>query len=326
VKKSRIVFLALGLVFLGLALHQVGFAPFVEAVDTVRWGFLPIICMNILWYFTDAVGLYFVTRGHTEEKPPRLGTVLRAQVCGEALNNVTPFMNLGGEPMKGMLLKEWISGRSAVGTIIVDNTLKYVGTILFVGTGLALSFFFLDLPAEVRWSLVAALAVFAAIVGFFAVSQTHGVLTRGLTFIAKLPIRIRDLEGKLERARAVDGDMSRFYREKRREFFGALVMHLASRFLAALDAYLVLWFLGVDVGALTALFILSISILINLAFAFIPLAMGASEGGHFFLFKVLGLSPGTGVVFALIGRIRGFVWIGIGLLLLTLSPARESDP
>ena len=325
VTKSRIVFLGLGLAFLALALHQVGFAPFVEAVERVRWGFLPIVCMNILWYFTDAAGLYFVTRGHIDGRPPGLGRVLQTQVCGEALNNATPFMNLGGEPMKGMLLREWISGRAAVGTLIVDNTLKYVATILFVGAGLALSFFFLDLPGSVRWPLVAVLMVFAGLVGFLAVSQAHGVLSRGLSLIAKLPFRIRDLEGKLERARAVDGDMARFYREKKREFFLSLTLHLISRFLAALDAWLVLWFLGVDVAALTALFILSISILINLAFAFIPLAMGASEGGHFFLFRVMGLSPATGVVFALIGRIRGFVWIGFGLLLISLISSRESE-
>jgi len=316
------VFLGLGLIFLSLALHEVGFEPFAEAVDRVRWGFLPIVCMNMLWYFADATGLYFVLRGHSDDRVPGICQVLSAQVCGEALNNVTPFMNLGGEPVKGLLLGESMSGRRVIGAIIVDNTLRYTASIVFIGIGLLLSFFFLDLPLEVRLVVVTVLVMSGAVVGLLIVSQTRGILSRGLSLATKLPLRIRDIEGKLKRVRAVDEDMARFYRHEKREFFNAISMHLFSRFLAAVDVYLVLWFMGVDVSVVTAMFVLSIGLLINFAFAFIPLSLGAAEGGHFFLFDVLGLMSGTGVVYALIGRVRGLIWIVIGLTLLSFKSSK----
>lgn len=321
--RIRLVFLGLGLVFLGVVVHRIGLDPFVAAVERVGFWFAPVLCMNLLWYFTDAVGLSFVVAGHSEGPRPGLGPVLAAQVCGEALNNATPLMNLGGEPVKGLMLGAWISGQSAVGALIVDNTVKYLATAAFVGTGFGLSFFFLDLPSGVRGSLGAGLAVFVAAVVLFALGQSRGLLSRLLLLLSRLSARLRPGDRLREAARAVDDAMARFYRDRRREFTASFLFHVASRLLATADAFLVLWLLGVDATPLAALFILSISILINLAFSFIPLAMGASEGGHFLLFSALGLAPETGVVFALIGRVRGIVWIAVGLALLALQSPRR---
>lgn len=321
--RIRLVFLGLGLVFLGVVVHRIGLDPVVAAVERVDFWFAPVLCMNLLWYFTDAVGLSFVVAGHSEGRRPRLTQVLRAQVCGEALNNATPLMNLGGEPVKGLMLGAWISGRSAVGALIVDNTIKYLATAAFVGTGFVLSFFFVDLPSGVRGSLGAGLAVFVAAVVLFALGQSRGLLSRLLSLLSRLPARVRPGDRIREAARAVDDAMARFHRERRREFTASFLFHVASRLLATADAFLVLWLLGVDATPLAALFILSISILINLAFSFIPLAMGVSEGGHFLLFSALGLAPETGVVFALIGRVRGIVWIAVGLALLALHSPRR---
>ncbi len=321
--RIRLVFLGVGLAFLAVVVRRIGMAPLVEAVERVGLWFAPVLCMNLLWYFTDAVGLSFVVAGHSEGPRPGLGRVLVAQVCGEALNNATPLMNLGGEPVKGLMLGAWISGRSAVGALIVDNTVKYLATAAFVGTGFVLSFVFVDLPPGLRASLGAGLAVFVAAVVLFALGQSRGLLSRLLSLLARLPARVRPGDRLHQAARAVDHAMARFHRDRRREFAASFLFHLASRLLATADAFLVLWLLGVDATPLTALFILSISILINLAFSFIPLAMGASEGGHFLLFSALGLAPETGVVFALIGRVRGLVWIAIGLALLAFHSPRR---
>lgn len=316
--RLKLVFLALGLVFLVVVVQRVGFGPFVDAVERVGFWFVPIFCMNILWYLSDAVGLSFVVAGHTFGLRPGLGRVLVAQVCGEAINNATPLMNLGGEPVKGLMLGERISGPSVVGALVVDNTIKYLATVAFVGVGFTLSLLFVDLPRELRWSLGVGLATLAAVLVIVVAVQTRGFLSRLVSVTSWLPARVRPSDRYRETARAVDDAMVRFYLEHRHEFAASFLFHTISRLLATADAFLVLWLLDVDATLLTALFIVSTSILINLVFSFIPLAMGASEGGHYLVFSALGLAPETGVVFALIGRVRGLVWIAIGLGLLAV--------
>jgi len=321
--RVRLAFLLLGLAFLFLALGRVGLDPFVQAAVRIGAGFALILCMNILWYFTDAVALSIVVRGHSNGPAATIGRVLLAQVCGEAMNNATPFMNLGGEPLKGVLIGAYTGGTAAAAALIADNVIKYLATATFVALGFGMSLFLLDLPFGVQAPMAAGLGALIAVVGTFAFFLPRGPLERLVRLGRRLRLPIRDTLGSA--AVATDLAMARFYHEHRGSFVAAFGWHFLSRLLATADAWLVLWFLGVDASAFAALWILSMSILVNLVFSFIPLAIGASEGAHFFVFSALGLAPETGVVFAMIGRIRGIVWIAIGLIALAMQRTRGGD-
>jgi len=322
-KVSRWAFFAVGLGFLGFLLHRVGIEAIGEAIGRVGYWFSAIVPMNIFWYFTDALGLLIVIRSSWDGRNLSALFLLKVQVCGEALNNATPFMNLGGEPIKGLMLSETIAGRDAISVLIVDNTIKYLATAVFVAMGFALSLFLADLPPSFQCLLGVALGVFALAVTLLAFAQTRGLVARTLSLLSFLPSKLRPPEHLRNSAGSVDTEIARFYRENLTSFFQTFLLHFLSRLLAVADAFFVLWLLGTSPSFSIAVLVVSISILINLCFSFIPLSMGASEGGQYLLFPALGLPPETGVIFALIGRIRGLIWIAIGLGLLALSPFRK---
>jgi uncharacterized membrane protein YbhN (UPF0104 family) len=59
--------------------------------------------------------------------------------------------------------------------------------------------------------------------------------------------------------------------------------------------------------------------IINTAFFFIPSGVGVFEGGHVFMFHLLGLDSGLGLAVGLLRRIRKVLWVLIGFLMLAIS-------
>ena len=134
------------------------------------------------------------------------------------------------------------------------------------------------------------------------------------------------------RATAVDQGIGAFLTQRRGDFAGCFAAHLGGRLMGAVEAWVVLQALGTPVSLGTALFLIAVMhVLVNLIFGVIPNQLGVQEGAAWLLFASIGLDPSAAVALALVRRIRGFFWIGVGLLLLAISrtgagsgrPARE---
>jgi hypothetical protein len=61
---------------------------------------------------------------------------------------------------------------------------------------------------------------------------------------------------------------------------------------------------------------------IIVVFKFVPLRLGVDEALSGVMAAVLQLSSATGVVLALIKKVRSIFWIGVGLLLIAAHPSR----
>lgn len=320
-RRWNLLFFGVGLAFLGLTLWKVGLREVIEGAVQLGWWFWPVTAVNLLWYAADAMG-WGAVLGREARFPGRAGRLVLAQVAGEALNNATPLMNLGGEPVKGLMFRDRLPADQVVSSLVVDNTLKYVATIVFLGIGLGISLFVLPLERPVQAGLVAAFGVVALAIALAVAAQASGLLQKGLSLGGRLGLSRRFVERHMPAARRIDQTIREFYASRRGAFAMSLGWHLASRAIATIDAWWILWLMGAPVNLLTALFIQTISVLLNLVFAFIPLQIGAAEGGHYLLFQVLSLDPATGVVFSLIRRVRGLLWIALGLLIVLVTGRR----
>ncbi|HOU54314.1 MAG TPA: flippase-like domain-containing protein [Myxococcota bacterium] len=320
-RRWNLLFFGVGLAFLGLTLWKVGLREVIEGAVQLGWWFWPVTAVNLLWYAADAMG-WGAVLGRETRFPGRAGRLVLAQVAGEALNNATPLMNLGGEPVKGLMFRDRLPADQVVSSLVVDNTLKYVATIVFLGIGLGISLFVLPLERPVQAGLVAAFGVVTLAIALAVAAQASGLLQKGLSLGGRLGLSRRFVERHLPAARRIDLAIREFYASRRGAFAMSLGWHLASRAIATIDAWWILWLMGAPVNLLTALFIQTISVLLNLVFAFIPLQIGAAEGGHYLLFQVLSLDPATGVVFSLIRRVRGLLWIALGLLIVLVTGRR----
>ena len=82
------------------------------------------------------------------------------------------------------------------------------------------------------------------------------------------------------------------------------------------EVYLILYGVGIETTIASALFLYVVySIIINLLF-FIPLNLGAREGGLVLGLEALAISPLLGVYLGVVMRVREFFWILLGLLFI----------
>jgi hypothetical protein len=86
------------------------------------------------------------------------------------------------------------------------------------------------------------------------------------------------------------------------------------------EFYLVPRSLGLAVTPWDAFAMGGLTSLVGLMLFVVPFGLGAKEAGSLGAFRLLGYDPAIGVYTAVVGRLRELCWIGIGLLLLALTP------
>jgi len=85
---------------------------------------------------------------------------------------------------------------------------------------------------------------------------------------------------------------------------------------SALEVWVTLQLLGVDISLTAALLVEAFSTAVRFATFMVPASIGALEGGHVAIFTALGLGGTTGMSFSIVRRIREATWIGVGFLAL----------
>ena len=69
----------------------------------------------------------------------------------------------------------------------------------------------------------------------------------------------------------------------------------------------------------TAYLLTALSVIINTAFFFVPSGVGVFEGGHVFLFHLLGLDAGIGLAVGLLRRVRKVFWVVVGFMMIFIA-------
>jgi uncharacterized protein (TIRG00374 family) len=103
-KRSKTILLILGLAIFTYLVLDFGIDNIVANVKRTGWWFLPVIAVWIFVYLCNASAWYVILHDHSSNV--RFGTVYSLTVTGFAINYVTPFLNLGGEPYRVLALRE----------------------------------------------------------------------------------------------------------------------------------------------------------------------------------------------------------------------------
>ncbi|OGP08976.1 MAG: hypothetical protein A2048_03525 [Deltaproteobacteria bacterium GWA2_45_12] len=148
---------------------------------------------------------------------------------------------------------------------------------------------------------------------FFIHHQQKGFFDRLSRLLTRFGFKKHLTESVQEKIQVLDKRISGFYRRHPIYFVLVLSFHFLARLLGVLEIYLIARFLDIPLGAMGALFLASLTILVNLVFVFIPGSMGVLEGAYGALFSVMGLNPVTGVAIQLVRRLRTLFWVLIGL-------------
>jgi putative membrane protein len=286
-------------------------AAIFASIGRLSWRLGVILCvpMAVVMVF-DTLGWRYAFR---RDRVP-FTVLLTTRLAGEAFNIVTPTAALGGEVVKAWLLRDRAPLDESVPSVIIAKTTITIAQGLFLLLGVALAALTLAgsaILAAMEWLVgleVLALAV-------FILMQTRGLVGWSARVLARLGIR--RLGGGTTATR-VDEALAEFYRREPRRLAISIAFHLAAWLLGSLEAWLILWFLGVEVSLATATVIEAFGTGIRFATFLVPASLGVQEGGYVVTFLALGLGTADAVAFGLVRRIRELFWVAIGLLLFAL--------
>ncbi len=220
----------------------------------------------------------------------RISRLFFIRLAGEALNNVTPFIDIGGEPLKIHWLHRdsGISMASAGAATVVARTSLLLSEAFFMLLGVVLSFKLIPLESKYRIQLIAVL--------FFVC----------LVFVVFLGLQQRDWLKKL------NPEISRYYSTHGNRFWTALPLNGLGWVSGGVEMYFFCRILGIDISILEGVMLEALLQLVRTGSFFIPGNLGAQEGGLAFLIGQMGFDPVLGVGLSLLKRFRQILWTGVG--------------
>jgi uncharacterized protein (TIRG00374 family) len=319
-RRMQLVVFLVGATLFVVLLQHVGIARLLQNVRQTGWMFAPIVALYAAVYACNALAFWLVMADQPGRPP--YGRTYAIMITGFALNSVTPFVQLGGEPFKVGAFAPWVGPRRATGSVLTYymlNTLSNMLTWLVAILSVLLLF---RPPAPVALGLAATAGVILLLLLFVFSRHRAGIFGLALAVLGKLPL-LRRVARSLERRRdtlmQLDEQIAGFYHRSRGRFFVALAIDFAGRTIGMLEYYLIALSVGLSIGFLQAFIMGSFLALgLNLLF-FVPFDFGSREGGMFLIFGILGLPPALGMYAGIVTRLRWAVWIVIGLALLWFS-------
>jgi uncharacterized protein (TIRG00374 family) len=315
---ARLILTGVGAALFLVLLHEVGPAAIGASFAQLSWRLGVILLFPfVLITVCDTLGWKWAFgRDHVP-----FHSLVLARMAGEAVNSTTPTASIGGEAVKAWLLRARVPLEESLPSVIVAKTTITIAQALFLLVGIAVAWpLGSELSTLIRvmvWLLVAEVV---GVGGFVAVQVFGGAGRTGrlLSRFGVLPARAsrRDIE-------RVDDVLVRFYREHPGRLALSLLFHFLGWAFSAVEVYVVLHFLGIEVSATMAVVIEAFGTGIRFASFMVPAHLGALEGGHVATFVALGLGSPLGLSFSLVRRVREVAWTALGFLALTIlgSPA-----
>lgn len=322
--RLSLVFFVLGLVLLGFLVRKVGVPAIVGTFRAAGWQIAWVMVLPISWYFLQSLAWYRILKD--DDHAASLWDVFLAKITGEAVNTITPVSIAGGDPYRVYLLQKKASKTASTSSVVVDRTVHTIAVFLLLVLGLTLAWLELPLPESWNLALPTALAVFLIFLAVLVRAQKRGAfsgLSRVLQRLGVAKSRLKNVDGKLA---TLDAHVGAFYGKHKLHFFEILGLHFLSRLLGAVEIWIIARIMHLPVTFDQSVLLASFTILVNMAFVFIPGSMGVMEGGYGAVFYLMQLDPAHGVAIQLVRRLRTFFWIFLGLLAMLAYRTETPEP
>lgn len=315
-KLARSLFFALGLLLVYSLIRKVGAEELWETLRKIGLNLTYILILPLFWYFFQAIAWHLTleeTGTHVS-----LFQLLKIKLIGEAVNTLTPAGFMGGDPIRISILHKTMPGTLSTASVILDRTVQTLSVVVLLVISLLAAFMVLSLPPA--WKIIFP-GITLALIGllwFLIHFQRKGIFEPLVHLLRRLGIKHRFLDTAQEQIVNLDERISSFYRHSPKRFLSVLTCHLLGRLLGVVEIYLIAQFLLIPLPWLGALFMATLTVLINILFVFIPGSLGVLEGAYGALAALMGLAPVSGVAVQLVRRIRSFFWISLGVLLMLI--------
>lgn len=325
--KLRNLFFLIGVVAVAIMLWKFEM-PYDQVLQNVRRAGIWFPAVLFLWgviYFMNTCAWQVILNagGQTERVP--FWKVYKYTVTGFSLNYVTPVGLLGGEPYRIMEVSAYVGKERATSSVILHAMMHIFSHFCFWAFSILL---YLALyGAQMGWGMAVLLLLIAGFcalgIYFFMKGYRNGLALNVLNFFARLPFCKKKFGGFIERNRAaierVDGQIAALHAQSRRVFYLSLSLEFFARIVGCLEIMFILFIMTSDVSFWDCILIQAFTSLFANLFFFMPMQMGAREGGFALATGGLAMTKAFGVYTSLIVRLREIFWIVVGIALMKVG-------
>lgn len=315
---AKILISLFGFIFLVYIVNEYGVQNIVEEIQ--RSGFLllvlaitfipTLLCYSISW-------LLATNQEKLKQRMPLLEKVyifFKYTVISVAWNNMTPFLKIGGEPLKYMMLSKHLPKHDAMASTINYNIIHLLATaVSFIITSLILLIFY-KVPS-VAFYLLLGLIFVVPITVFYLTKTIHMVKIKYFKEYYFRFYRYLSVSIILSKRR-----MRTFYRNHPMTFVLSLFFDVAGRFIEGATFFFAFYLIEQPVSFLSSSLLDVGRTFIDTIFFFIPFQVGAREKGvGFFMENVLMLDSKGFLTVVLLYRFVEIVWTVIGYVVWASS-------
>ncbi len=330
-KKYRIIFFLIGVA---------GFIFLIIETDPGKRDWAKLITPKLPLLFAALVVLWAVIYmlhtmayrliiGHDADKIRRI-RLYQICVAGFALNEVTPFGLIGGEPYRIMELKRYLGTEKATSVTLTFSVMYIIGHTLVWITGILLYLLY-GCPGETVMTtvLVIVMVFLIALCYAFFNLKNSGIILPLLGFLSKIPfLKKHVLAFKEKNGTTFDYTDSSFvrFRAQPSQFLKTVICEYGARILEGCEYFLIFRYLGEKISVGGGVMILTIASLVGNLLFMIPMQAGTREGGITLAADWLGIDPAAGVIGGLLYRVRYIICILIGVILILIDKDSKDHP
>ena len=325
-KKYKIILFVVGLTIFTYLVWDFGLDNILSNLHKTGWYFIPVVGIWLFVYLFNALAWSFII-GSNKQKIS-FHKIFSLTVSGFAINYITPFVGLGGEPYRISELKEQLGTSKAISSTILYSMIHFLSSFIFWILIIFLALITLTLTMATKVSLIFALLVFLVITYFFITRHKKGIVKSLFNITLKIPFLNRfagPLSKKEESIQIIDDQITDLYLNRKLNFYLALSSEIISRIIGSLEYLFILRAIGIDITFYEALYINAVSAFMINLFFFMPLELGSREGGLVLVLETLNITSSLGIYVGLVNRIRELFWILIGLILIALSGKKTNQ-
>jgi len=320
----RNIFFLIGIIAIVIMLFTFDM-KFDELLSNLKRAGLWFPIVMLLWvfiYMINALSWYMIINDDGTKKVPFL-KVYKYTITGFALNYATPIGLMGGEPYRIMELTPYVGVSKATSSVILYVMMHIFAHFCFWFSSIFL--FIILYPVNIPTGIM---LIFAGLfclffIYFFVKGYKNGMAVKALRLCKKIPFlknwATRFATEKKETLERIDSQIADLHKQRKKTFYTSLCLEFTTRIIGSLEVFFILKILTPDVNFLNCILIMAFTTLFSNLFFFLPMQLGAREGGMAIATGELGLTGAFGIYTGLITRVRELMWIGIGILLMKVG-------
>ena len=335
----QLVSLLAGIILFAYLLHRTGLTTLGHYLTMMGWGFWIIIALSAVGNCVRAGSWYAAVE--PSERGITFWRLMNVMLAGEAIKFLTATGPLLSEPAKAAMVRRQVPLLHGFSSVLVENLMYYLTVFIFMFAGLPALIQLTEVPRNIKltaYILMVFLAIGVALT-YLAIRHRWYVLARGLEHLNRIVLRRRIAKRVANKAgreaesdqatsnnsrieiitsqvRMVEDNLYTFYERRRGAFYLIVTLNMSSHLINVAEIYVIMVMLELPANFLSGFVIEVVTKMINMVFFFVPTRAGVYESGNALLLQAFGMTAGAGVALAIIRKLRTFVWVGYGLVVL----------